>query len=166
MLELGLKALAQPDIQRIFKESADISSILTKDVLSGFLCIHVRRGDYVNIASHLLISDEEFIRLIGKFSGIIDHVVILSDSPIEQSFRNEVSAHFKTALFLDNIDPYASHQVMRCARIIVCSNSTFSLTAAALNPNALVIVPKQWFSGKYREIEAPIQSRCSFQIMK
>ena len=165
MLELGLKALAQSDIKGKFKDSADISNMLSKDVLSSFLCIHVRRGDYVNVASHL-ISDEEFTGLVRKFSGLLNNVVILSDSPIEQKFRNHVLEHFKSALFLDNIDPYSSHQIMRCARIVVCSNSTFSLTAATLNPNALVVIPKQWYGVNDQEVEAPIQSRCSFQIMK
>ena len=55
---------------------------------------------------------------------------------------------------------------MRCARILICSNSTFSLTAAALNPNALVVVPKQWYGEKDREIEAPIHARCLFQMIQ
>jgi len=165
MLELGLKALAQPDIQKHFKDVTNVTEILPVEVLNGFLCIHIRRGDYVNVASHL-ISNEEFISLIKKFSGLINYTVILSDSPIEPDFRSAVSNYFKTVMFLDNIDPYASHRIMRCARILICSNSTFSLTAAALNPGALVIIPKQWYAEKDREAEAPIHSRCSFQIMK
>jgi len=165
MLELGLKALAQPNIRAVFKNVAGVGGILPEEVLGGFLCIHIRRGDYVNVASHL-ISDGEFIGLVRKFSGLINHAVILSDSPIESGFRDAVSPHFKTTSFLDNIDPYTSHRIMRYARILICSNSTFSLTAAALNPDALVIIPKQWFGEKDREAEAPIHSLCSFQIMK
>lgn len=165
MLELGLKALSQPDIQKRFKNAVEIGNILPQDVLSSFLCIHIRRGDYVNVASHL-ISDEEFIGLIRKFAGLIDHAVILSDSPIQADFRSAVSAYFKTVSFLDKIDPYTAHEIMRNARILICSNSTFSLTAAALNPGALVVIPKRWYGDKDSEIEVPIQSRCSFQIMK
>lgn len=165
MMELGLKALAQPDIQEIFKEVADISKALPEDVLSNYLCIHIRRGDYVNVASHL-ISDGEFISLARKFSGLINNVVLLSDSPIEPDFRNTVSSYFKKVLFLDNIDPYTSHQIMRSARILVCSNSTFSLTAAALNPNALVVIPKHWYGKNNYDVEAPIHARCAFQIME
>lgn len=165
MLELGLEALAQPDIQKHFKDATSVTDILPEEILSGFLCIHIRRGDYVNVASHL-ISDEEFIGLVKKFSGLTSHAVILSDSPIDPDFRSAVSPFFKTAMFLDNIDPYASHRIMRSARILICSNSTFSLTAAALNPSALVIIPKQWYGEKDREAEAPIHARCSFQIME
>lgn len=165
MMELGLKALAQPEIQTRFKNAADVLSVLSPEVLGGFLCIHIRRGDYVNVASHL-ISDAEFNALIKKFSGLINQAVILSDSPIGQDFRDAVSPSFKTTMFLDNLDPYTSHQIMRCARVLICSNSTFSLTAASLNPDALVFIPKQWYGEKDRAVEAPIHARCSFQVMQ
>lgn len=164
MLELGLEALAKPEIQNIFKDVADIRNDLPQDVLSGYLCMHIRRGDYVNVASHL-ISDDQFIGLAKKFSGFTNSVVVLSDSPIPLELRQSVSSHFRESLFLDNIDAYTSHRIMRSARILVCSNSTFSLTAAALNPNGLIVIPKQWFGEKDRELEVPIHSRCSFQIM-
>ena len=164
MMELGLNALAMPEIQARFKDDAGIGDAISKDVEKDFLCVHIRRGDYVNVASHL-ISDLEFIDLIRRFSGLTTHVVFLSDSPIEENFRHKVSQYFNCPLFLDKIDPYLAHRVMRRARILVCSNSTYSLTAAMLNPRALVIVPKKWFSEKDREIEAPIQARCIFQIM-
>jgi hypothetical protein len=166
MAELALKALAQAEIRAHFKDVGNVRDTLAEDVLSSFLCIHIRRGDYVNVASHL-ISDEEFISLIRKFSGLINNAVILSDSPIGPDFRNTISPFFKTTLFLDNIDSYASHRIMRAARILICSNSTFSLTAAALNPNALVFIPKKWVEGKNRLIdEAPLHSRCLFQILE
>jgi hypothetical protein len=117
------------------------------------------------VASHL-IQDTEFISLINKFSGLVKHAVILSDSPIKQDFRDAVFPSFASVFFLDNIDPYSSHRVMRNARILICSNSTFSLTAATLNPSALVIIPKRWFAEKDHAIEAPIHALCTFQIMK
>jgi hypothetical protein len=165
MLEIGLSALSKPSIQNRFKTIADITDILPSEALGSFLCIHIRRGDYVNVASHL-VTDEEFINLVRRFSGLTSHAVILSDSPVPAEFRAAVAHLFKTVTFLDGINPYSSHQIMRSARILVCSNSTFSLTAAALNSDALVIVPKQWFGKQDCDLDAPIQSRCAFQIMK
>lgn len=165
MVTLGLKALADPEIQRQYQDVSSDLSVLPDEVRSGFLCIHIRRGDYVNVASHL-IQDDEFISLINRFSGLVNHAVILSDSPIKQDFRDAVRPSFASALFLDDIDPYTSHRIMRNARILICSNSTFSLTAATLNPNALVIIPKRWYADKDHAIEAPIHARCTFQIMK
>lgn len=164
-LELGLNALAQPEIQRFFEIPVGVSDVLPGEFADGFLCMHVRRGDYVNIASHL-VADGEFIGLARKFSGLVNSIVVISDSPIEPDFRNAVSSYFKDVSFLDNTDAYTAHRIMRSARILICSNSQFSLIAAALNPNALVLIPKQWFGDSDRHIEAPIHSRCLFQIME
>ena len=164
-LEHGLKALSQPEIRRLFEIPVSVSDILPEECADSFLCIHVRRGDYVNVASHL-IADGEFIELIRKFTGLVSDVVVLSDSPIKKEFRNAVISCFKEAVFMDNTDAYTAHRIMRSARILICSNSQFSLIAAALNPNALVLIPKQWFGGSDRYIETPIHSRCSFQIME
>ncbi len=167
LLEMGLKALVRKEIQTIFRDTHGdkLGKILPNDVIKSFLCIHIRRGDYVNVAAHL-VSDEEFIQLIKKFRGLVENIVILSDSPIEVNLREAVSPHFKQAMFLDHIDGYDSHRVMRHARILVCSNSTFSLTAAMLNPNALVFIPKLWFGPNDHALHAPIHSLCSFQVIE
>jgi len=166
MMELGLEALAQPKIQEVLKLSSSINDTLPFSLPTNFLCMHVRRGDFVNVASHL-VADEEFFSLVKKFSNLVSHAVVISDSPIGVDFRNTVSSYFNKVFFLDNnIDAHIAHHTMRSARILICSNSTFSLTAAALNPNALVIIPKQWYGGKHRQIEEPIHSRCAFQILE
>ena len=165
MLKLGLDGLAQGDIQDIFKVPAGVTDILPAKSADRFLCIHMRRGDFVNVASHL-IADNEFLGLARKFSGLIRSVVVVSDSPIGSDFRGAVSSFFKEVLFLDDIGAFDAHRIMRSASILVCSNSTFSLTAAALNPDALVVVPKQWYGGKHRVMETAINLRCSFQIME
>jgi len=164
MMELGLKALSTPEVRLMFGGCDEIAGDFDEDLRDNFICIHIRRGDYVNVASHL-ISDLEFIQLLSKFSGLFKHAVFLSDSPISENFRDQVSPLFDSSLFMDNIDPYLSHRIMRKARILICSNSTFSLTAAMLNPKALVIIPKKWFSEKDHAIEAPIHARSTFQIM-
>jgi hypothetical protein len=164
-LELGLSALAQYEIQKYFEISNVVSNVLACELSSPYLCIHVRRGDYVNVASHL-IADNEFISLARKFSGLVDHAVVISDSPIEEDFRASLSAVFINVEFLDNTDAYTAHRIMRNARILICSNSQFSLIAAALNSKALVLIPKQWFGVGERHIEAALHSRCAFQIMQ
>lgn len=165
MLELGLDALARPDIRKLFEVAPGVSDVLPGAFSDSFLCMHVRRGDFVNVASHL-IADSEFLSLVSKFSGLVRSAVVISDSPIAPDVRTVVSSYFKEVLFLDNIDAHAAHRIMRNARILICSNSTFSLTAAALTPDALAVVPKQWYGGKHRQMEAPIHSRCSFQILE
>lgn len=164
-LELGLKALAQPEVQLFFGIPSGIGDVLPAEYTEGFLCMHVRRGDYVNVASHL-VADDEFISLARKFSGLVKCAVVISDSPIGPDFRDAITSYFKSVSFLDHTDTYTAHRIMRSARILICSNSQFSLIAAALNPEALVLIPKQWFGVGDRHIEAPIHSRCLFEIME
>ncbi len=164
MVALGLPALSDPRVQERFVPRDKAALQMPAVASETFLCIHVRRGDYVNVASHL-VSDEEFLQLGRKFSGLVDHAVLLSDSPFEANFKAQMDGLFRSVSYLDQLDPYSSHWLMRQARVLVCSNSTYSLTAALLNPDALVVMPKRWFGPKDQAIEAPIQALCRFQVM-
>lgn len=163
-MELGLEALARPQVQQHFALPDGSGDTLPAAFLDGYLCIHVRRGDYVNVASHLM-PDEVFVRIAAKFAGLTPHVAVLSDSPISSALRTSLSTYYQGAVFLDNTDAFTAHRIMRGARILVCSNSQFSLIAAMLNSRALVVMPKQWFDGNDRAIEAPLNARCTFQIL-
>lgn len=163
MMREGLSALTKPEIQRYFTPR-DLSAFSIPEITSErFLCIHVRRGDYVNVASHL-VSDSEFLQLAKKFSLLLSHAVLLSDSPFESDFKEKMGQMFQSVTYLDQLDAYSSHWLMRQAQVLVCSNSTYSLTAAQLNPKALVVLPKQWFGPDDQDIELPIQKLCTFQI--
>jgi hypothetical protein len=113
-----------------------------------------------------LIAEDEFARLVRKFSDLVRAAVVISDSPIEAGLKASVSSRFENAAYLDRIDPFSAHRVMRCARVLICSNSTFSLTAAALNPKVLALIPRQWYGGADRDLEAAIHARCQFQIFE
>jgi hypothetical protein len=163
-IAVGMKALRQPEVQKHFAIAMGVGDMLPAGFSSGYLCIHVRRGDYVNVASHL-VADDEFIDLAGKFAGLVKHLAVVSDSPIDEPFRRAASSGYEQAVFRDNIDAFTAHRIMRNARILICSNSQFSLIAALLNPQALVVLPKHWFGQNDRAIEAPIHEACGFQIL-
>lgn len=59
MLELGLSALDDSDISAKFESKIAVESILKKINTDSYLCVHVRRGDYLNVASHLM-GDDDF----------------------------------------------------------------------------------------------------------
>jgi hypothetical protein len=162
---LSLKSLLLPEVQRHFAITASIDELLPPIFASGYMCVHVRRGDYVNVASHL-ITDEEFIQLAKKFHGLASNLVVVSDSPVEDPFRAAISAGFEQSIFLDSIDAFTTHKIMRLSRILICSNSQFSLVAALLNTHGLIVLPKQWFGGKDRELEDNILALCGFQILR
>ena len=162
---LGFKALTIPSIQKYFSVGKSLEEILPQEFISNYLCIHVRRGDYINVAS-CLVGDDMFIELATKIAGLVSGVVIVSDSAINHSFRKAICNVYQKALFLDEVDAITAHRIMRNARILICSNSQFSLIAALLNERALVFLPKTWFGKGNLALEVPINERCSFQILR
>jgi hypothetical protein len=140
-ISLALNALQSKDIQHYFP----IANPTTTYDFDGtnYVCVHIRRGDYLNVASHL-ISDEVFLESTHKFSSLCDTLVVVSDSSISQSLKNNFYNQYKNCVFLDNIDAISTHYLMRKASVLICSNSQFSLTAAALNTTGLVLIPKNW----------------------
>ncbi|MBX3624851.1 MAG: hypothetical protein KF892_07565 [Rhizobacter sp.] len=163
-MTLAMSALEKPAIRARFQVPAGLQDLLDPADARPYMCLHVRRGDYLNVASHL-VSDAEFVGLARRFAGLIQRVVILSDSDVPADFVSALQPHFDHVEVCAGIDAFASHRIMRGARVLVCSNSQFSLIAALLNPEAMVLVPRQWFDGKDRAIEAPIHARCAFQLL-
>lgn len=163
-LALGLTGLADARVRERFSIDARLEDLLPAPFSDSYLCIHIRRGDYVNVATHL-VPDSAFVDLAKKFSGLIPRLAVISDSPIGLGLRESLSSLFTQSVFLDQIDAFESHRVMRGARILICSNSQFSLVAAALNPDAMVLIPRQWFGEEGRQLEAKLLERCQFQLL-
>jgi len=163
-LALGLHALSRPEIREKFALSKHLFCELPTDVSEAYLCIHIRRGDYLNVASHI-VPTTNFISIARKFSKIIERVVILSDSRVEPSVTENLSQSFTSVEILDMIEPQAAHVIMRSARVLIGSNSQFSLVAAALRPESLTIIPNRWYGDSHRSLEIPLSNRCAFQIL-
>lgn len=163
-LELGLKGLREAEVQGHFAIKGGVEDILPVEFAPGYLCVHVRRGDYVNVGSDL-VSDDKFVELASKLAVFARNLVVVSDSPIEVGFRRRIAAGYERAVFLDDIDAFTTHRVMRGARILICSNSQFSLIAALLNSQGLVFFPKRWFVPGQQAIEQLIHESCEFQIL-
>jgi hypothetical protein len=166
-LLLALHALADPDIRKHFPADGGIDRELHGAEDNGYLCMHIRRGDYVNVASHL-VSDDHFVAQAIQFSGLLPCVVVLSDSPIPDETRSALQALYPHAHFLDQTDAWTAHRIMRHARVLVCSNSQFSLIGAALNAKALILLPMTWFGGdgmQEQAVEAALRGRSPFMVM-
>jgi hypothetical protein len=163
-LELALGALSKSAVQQRFPMRADSCIPAVVKAMPAFLCIHVRRGDYVNVASHL-VSDAEFDAVARRFAGLLQAVVVLSDSPIPDALKQGLQRSFPQCAFLDDVAAYTAHCIMRQSRVLLCSNSQFSLISALLNPDALVLMPKQWFGEGQRELEQPIHALSRFQAL-
>lgn len=115
-----------------------------------FACIHIRRGDYLRVASRV-ISIEETLRLSRSLNALLpEKVVFLSDDPFMASEAQTASEAMKDkqVMFLTDFDQHASHGLMRMASVLVTSNSTFSWSAGVLSRHrGSVVVSPQHFHG-------------------
>ncbi len=163
-LQLGIGALSQTSIQVRFPVPPKLNYLLPVDFPKDFLCLHIRRGDYLNVASHL-VGDEQFAGIAKKFSKLLQGLVVLSDSPISADFKATMVPFFTQVAWMEELDTLQSHCLMRQARVLVCSNSQFSLTAGLLNNKGLVIFPRKWFGPGNEKIEKTLSNHCDFQIL-
>ncbi len=115
---------------------------------SATAVVHLRRGDYLNVASHL-VTDLDVVKITKKLSQIgVRRILFVSDGEVPLAIYREKVPEIKEWDVLVNADIYLTHAVMRRAPCLVISNSQFSLSAAILNKDAVCFMPKKWFSGK------------------
>jgi hypothetical protein len=130
-----------------------------------FICIHVRRGDYLNVASYIV--PEAFFELISlKFKGIIETIIVFTDGELDQSFIRILNNNFSKVLLFENscLDPFTTHTIMRHSKVFIGSNSQYSFTAGVLNDN-LVIMPKIWFGKELDELNQQIIKLSDFVVL-
>ena len=108
--------------------------------------LHLRRGDYLNVATHL-ISCEDILKMCNKLPKVLENIVIFSDSKESenQKFISDLKKIFNNVKWMDNINNVNTHKIMTQANFLMCSNSQFSTTAAYLG-NGFSIIPQKYSS--------------------
>lgn len=162
----AIEALRQPEVRDFFPIKHSVSEECQQ--ISGkndYLCIHIRRGDYVNVASHL-IDDIDFVNLAKSLSQFVPAVIVISDSDVSGLINECLPKLFTHCSFIVGGSPHTAHALIRQAKYLICSNSQFSLSAALLNQVAQqVFLPTQWFGDVDSNIQKPINALCHFQIL-
>lgn len=117
--------------------------------------IHVRRGDYVDLAFyHQIKMDyyEKSMQQIERETGII-HFFVFSDDIewCKENFKNERYVF----IFMEGNTDFEDLILMSFCRHQIIANSSFSWWAAFLNinPNKIVIFPEKWF-GEVANLDA------------
>jgi len=131
----------------------------------NFICIHIRRGDYLNVASYVV--PETFFELISlKFKDIIESIIVFTDGELDQSFSRILNNNFSKVFLFENscLDPFTTHTIMRHSKVLICSNSQYSFTAGVLNDN-LVIMPKIWFGKELDELNQQVIKLADFVVL-
>jgi len=135
--------------------------------------VHVRRGDYLRVASHI-VSDSMWLGILEKVKSLTsDNLIISSDSKIPEKTKNEVkkitSDKSMQIIYLegDEIDECALHDLMRSANLLIASNSTFSFSAAILsNPETFCVIPSIFYGDQgLEEINRGIRAAGDFFIL-
>ena len=110
--------------------------------------IHLRRGDYLYVASHL-VTEKQVIKLISKISDFLPNKVFLaSDGEIDQSLIDWFKINKPDIQLITadkDIDPFILHDLMRNSRLLITANSTFSFSAALLSSEQTISFVPQIF---------------------
>ena len=165
-MELAIEALRHREIKKYFPVKSAVAEECRK-ITGGndYLCIHIRRGDYVNVASHL-VDDMDFVNLAKSLSNFVTAVIVISDSEVSGMVKESLPGLFKHCSFIVGGNLHSAHALIRQAKYLVCSNSQFSLSAALLNEiGQQVFVPTKWFGDVDADIQMPINALCRFQVL-
>ncbi len=169
------KLVIPKNVQEIFPINyTELSKILEKHKLSldKTIVIHVRRGDYVRVASRL-IKYEEYTNLLKTINFPLNfELVFLSDSELSE----EVKTYFKE-MFPNRILKFysekdmsnsVSHDIMRMCKVLITANSTFSISAGLLSDeNTIVFSPLEFFGGEDGYMQSRIFNRYgNFLVMQ
>ena len=119
--------------------------------------VHIRRGDYLKVASKVIKFDEYLDLLISIRELIPKDLLIISDSPLQEKEKEKLGDLFgnnHNLILLDDpqLDPFIVHCILREADVLVTSNSTFSFSAAVLGKSGqLAFSPVNFHSGQDAE---------------
>jgi len=148
-------------------------SSLGLNAKSRYSVVHVRRGDYLRVASRI-VSDQEWLRALRMIISHVDEFLIISsDSKLSMQIKSQVvelaSLSRVEVVFLEggHFDECDLHDLMREADILIASNSTFSFTAAILGKQGMKSLIPNIFYGdaKLEEINAGVRSAGTFFVL-
>ena len=125
--------------------------------LVSYGAIHIRRGDYLQVASKVIELDQymDFIECIRSSLPSVSFVI--TDSPLMHEEKQLLAQSIgvdRGVIFLDGpgYDPFVLHCLMRRAHLLVTSNSTFSFSAGLLGEEGqIVFSPLEYHGGKGSE---------------
>jgi hypothetical protein len=165
-VKLAIEALRQSEVREFFP----IKNSVTEEChqifgKNDYLCIHIRRGDYVNVASHL-VDDIDFVNLAKSISKFVPAVIVISDSEVSDVISKGLHGLFTHCSFVIGGNSHIAHALIRQAKYLICSNSQFSLSAALLNQvGQQIFLPTKWFGDADSNLQVPINALCRFQIL-
>jgi Glycosyl transferase family 11 len=141
------------DRNEIFKYFREIIEL---ELDEPFTAIHIRRGDYLQVASKIINVDEYFQLLKVLSNLLFGKVLIISDSVVSDEDRSKLQKvlHSSQVIYLDapGLDAFRTHCLLREAKLLITANSTYSFSAGLLGRQGqMVFSPMQFHSGQGSE---------------
>ena len=160
---LGLQNIAIRDKFPIHETA--IKTIKSMFNNESYACVHIRRGDYLNVATHI-IQDDVYIRALRPIVSLVKNILIISDTPLTSELiylLKNLPCNIVTAI---GGSPHTAHGLMRMSDILICSNSQLSYTAGALRSNdKLTFFPTQHDGDLMSYTNTFIRSLSEFQLL-
>ena len=158
------------DIKEIrAKFAIDINAYKYKETVlcnDDFICLHVRRGDYLNVASYI-IADERYFNITKKIiedNKLISKLLVVSDTPISENLSNLLNTLDINIIYNTETTTHVTHGLMRLSTILICSNSQLSMTAGFLrHTDAVTYFPTDYI-GNNHEIDIQIRKIKNFKF--
>ncbi len=163
---LGLTGLSEPKVRALFPLIEGLDEF-KKEIVGDlpFACLHLRRGDYLNVATHV-VSDHASLKALRSVSRLVGAAVVISDSPLTQELEQGLTSLGLRVVTLVGGDPVAAHGLMRMSEVLICGNSQFSMTAAALRPlDFLTLCPSQHDGDLHSESNQMLSAIRTHQLM-
>ena len=108
--------------------------------ISNKVCLHIRRGDYVNNpGGYILLSKQYYETILERYFNNIDVICVSDDC----EWCRENLSNIPNIIFADkhknilstNISMFTDFYIPTLTKYNVCSPSSFCMSAATLNPN-------------------------------
>lgn len=165
-INFGFLGLKDPEIAKYFPVGIDI--LKYRESLFGsqsYACLHIRRGDYVNVASYV-VSDKSFFRVVKKIGKFVKNLLVVSDSPLSIEMVDSLQSLSINTIVAVGGEPHFTHGLMRLSDILICSNSQYSMTAAALRDEfSLTLYPSQHDGDEFSYSNIFLKSIREFQLI-
>jgi hypothetical protein len=120
------------------------------------VCIHVRRGDYIQQQNiYPLMTEEYYRRAMSEFDDSYTFLVF-SEFQDDMEYRNwNIWKEYKNVKFIEGLNPLETLYKMSSCEHFIIPNSTLSLCAYYLryNKNAKLFAPGNWFGPEGPEFD-------------
>lgn len=142
-----------------------------------FGVIHLRKGDYLKVASRVL-GVQDLLGTLSSLKAILPtSIVLVSDGRLDEAERISIErvlsgSSVSTLRFHDGsssqVDETVVHDLMRRARFLMTSNSTFSFSAGLLNTvaDSLVVFPLDFYGDNPGDMSFQFRSKAQFGILE